>query len=106
MPYLLQLAQSYNDPESVNYRLAYLREQMEESILDLGDLAYADQVQLAMLGETIQVGGYIRTELIEAKSILAKHLNVDSLSAISANIGEITSGTITGARIRTDAGDD
>lgn len=83
MPYLLQLAQSYNDPESVNYRLAYLREQMEQDKLNLGDLAYADQVQLAMLGETIQVGGYLRTELLAAKSIKAEHLNVDDLAAIS-----------------------
>lgn len=38
MPTLLQLAQSYQNPESVNYRLAYLREQMEQQLLSLGDL--------------------------------------------------------------------
>lgn len=69
MPYLLQLAQSYNDPESVTYRLAYLREQMEQDKLNLGEMAYQDQVQLAMLGETIQIGGYIRTELLDAKML-------------------------------------
>lgn len=60
----------------------------------------------AMAHETIIVGGYLNTHLIKAKSILAEYLDVDSLSAISANIGEVTSGTITGALIRTSAGDD
>lgn len=110
MPILLQLAQSYSNPESVNYKLAYLREQMEEKVFGLGDLAYEDQVQLAMLGDTIIVGGYLRTELIAAKSILAEHLNVDSLSAISADLGAITAGsisgvTITGGTVRTNSGD-
>ena len=84
MPILLQLAQSYSNPDSVNYKLAYLREQMEQQLLNLGDLAYEDQVQLAMLGETIIVGGYLRTELLAAKSIQAKHLAVEDLAAISA----------------------
>ncbi len=83
MPTLLQLSQSYQNPESVNYRLAYLREQMEQQLLNLGDLAYEDQVQLAMLGETIIVGGYLRTELIAAKSIRAEKLDVEDLAAIS-----------------------
>lgn len=69
MPILLQLAQSYSNPDSVNYKLAYLREQVEQQLLNLGDLAYADQVQLAMLGETIMVGGYIKTELLDAKAL-------------------------------------
>ena len=69
MPILLQLAQSYSNPDSVNYKLAYLREQVEQQLLSLGDLAYADQVQLAMLGETIMVGGYLKTELIDAKAL-------------------------------------
>jgi len=43
MPILLQLAQSYSNPESINYKVAYLREQMEQGLLNLGDLAYADQ---------------------------------------------------------------
>lgn len=60
----------------------------------------------AMSHETIIVGGYLNTHLIKAKSIIAEHLDVDSLSAISANIGDVTSGTITGALIRTSAGDD
>jgi len=46
-------------------------------------LAYEDQVQLAMLGETIIVGGYLRTELIAAKSIRAEKLDVEDLAAIS-----------------------
>lgn len=81
MPILLQLAQSYSNPDSVNYKIAYLREQLNN---DLGKLAYEDQVQVAMLGETIIIGGYLNTELIKAKSIVADQLNVDDLAAITA----------------------
>ena len=84
MPILLQLAQSYSNPDSVNYKLAYLREQMEEKVFGLGELAYEDQVQVAMLGDTIIIGGYLNTELIKAKSIVADQLNVDDLAAITA----------------------
>ena len=83
MPILLQLAQSYSNPDSVNYKIAYLRERIGDK--DFGKLAFEDQVQLAMLGETISVGGFLRTELIRAKSISAEHLNVDDLAAISGN---------------------
>ncbi len=79
MPILLQLAQSYSNPESVNYKLAYLREQMEQQLLNLGDLAYADKVQLAMLGDTIQIGGYLRTELIAANSIVGDKIAANSI---------------------------
>jgi len=81
MPIWLQMARSYNNPESVNYKIAYLREQLNK---DLGKLAYEDQVQVAMLGDTIIIGGYLNTELIRAKSIVADHLNVDDLAAITA----------------------
>ncbi len=82
MPILLQLAQSYSNPDSVNYKIAYLREQIGDA--EFGKLAFEDQVQLAMLGDTISVGGYLRTELLAAKSIQAKHLAVEDLAAISA----------------------
>ena len=81
MPILLQLAQSYSNPDSVNYKIAYLRERIGDE--DFGKLAFEDQVQLAMLGETIIVGGYLRTELIAAKSIRAEKLDVEDLAAIS-----------------------
>ena len=107
MPIWLQMARSYNNPESVNYKIAYLREQMEQQLLNLGDLAYEDQVQLAMLGDTIIIGGYLNTELIAADSISTRHLaagavtaeklNVDDLSAITANLGTVTAGEIDGA---------
>jgi len=112
MPIWLQMARSYSNPDSVNYKLAYLREQMEQQLLNLGDLAYADQVQLAMLGETIIVGGYLRTELIAANSIVgdkiasnaittrhiqadaikADHMDVDKLSSIVADTGYLRVG--------------
>ena len=49
----------------------------------MGDLAYEDRVQVAMLGDTVILGGYLRTELIRAKSIKADQLDVDDLAAIS-----------------------
>jgi hypothetical protein len=75
MPSWLQMSRNYNNPESVNYKLAYLREQIGDA--EFGKLAYADQVELAMLGETVILGGFLRTELLAAKSIQAKHLAVD-----------------------------
>lgn len=65
-----------------------------------------DEFDEALAGETIILGGYLNTKLIKAKSIFAEHLDVDSLSAITANLGEVTSGTITGALIRTNAAND
>lgn len=65
-----------------------------------------DEFDEALAGETIILGGYLNTKLIKAKSIFAEHLDVDSLSAITANLGEVTSGTITGALIRTSAAND
>lgn len=65
-----------------------------------------DEFDEALAGETIILGGYLNTKLIKAKSIFAEHLDVDSLSAISANIGEVTSGTLTGATIMTSEGGD
>lgn len=72
----------------------------------IGEVAFVDKIEKAMLGETIIIGGFLNNDLIASKSILAKHLNVDSLSAITANLGEVTSGTITGALIRTNAAND
>ncbi len=93
MPILLQLAQSYSDPDSVTYKLAYLREQMEQGLLNLGDLAYADQVQLAMLGETIMVGGYLKTELIDAKAL---HIGDSETNVYVSKDGiAVQNGTIT-----------
>ena len=113
----LKATRNYTNPDSVNYRIAYLREQVSKN---MGYMSFADQIQVAMLGETIIVGGYLNTELLKAKSIFANHLaagavtaekiDVDTLSAISANIGDVTAGsltgvTITGSTIRTAASD-
>ena len=97
MPTLLQLAQSYQDSDSTGYKLAYLFERIGNR--DFGELAYEDQVQLAMLGETIIVGGFLRTELIAAKSIHAEHLNVDDLSAITGKFTSLMAGNPFGARL-------
>ena len=96
MPTLLQLSQSYQNPESVNYRLAYLREQTSKN---LGYSSFEEQVQLATLGKTVIVGGYLNTELIKAKSIVADQLNVDDLSAITGKFTFLMAGDPFGARL-------
>jgi hypothetical protein len=68
------------------------------------------EVDEALAGETIIAGGYLNTHLIKANSILGKHirageitadkLGVTALSAISADLGEITSGKISGTTVR------
>jgi hypothetical protein len=101
MTTLLQLAQSYTDPESHGYKLAWQKAYLDDLLgdKDFGDLAFQDQVQLAMLGETVIEGGYLRTELIKANSILAKHLNVDNLSAISGKFSKLMAGATSGAKL-------
>lgn len=101
MTTLLQIAQSYTDPESHGYKLAHQKAYLDDMFGDkpMGELAFQDQVQLAMLGETVIEGGYLRTELIKANSILAKHLNVDNLSAISGKFSKLMAGATGGARL-------
>lgn len=98
MPTLLQLAQSYTDPESHGYKLAWQKAYLDDLLGDkkLGELAFADQVQLAMLGTTVIQGGYLRTELIKAGSIFAEHLAVDDLSAISGYFTNLFAGNYPG----------
>lgn len=60
-----------------------------------------------MIASSIVLSGYIPTgdalDDIGIGGIGAEYISVTSLSAISANIGSVTSGTITGALIRTSA---
>ena len=74
-------------PKLIGQELVFLQNDFRELLGDLGDVAFMDKIEKAMLGETIIIGGYLNTQLIAAKSILAKHLDVDSLSAITANLG-------------------
>lgn len=56
---------------------------------EAGDLAYVDEVSLAMLDETIIEGGFIKTSLIEANSITADKINVESLESIRIRTGNL-----------------
>ncbi len=82
----LQMARSYNNPESVNYRIAYLRERMSK---DLGYLDHADQVEMALLGNTIIQGGYLNTNLIRANSIIADHIAAGAITADKMTVDDL-----------------
>lgn len=90
--------------KSPEYNPAKIHENLQELTGDLGrlgEVAFLDKIERATLGETVIIGGFLNTELIAAKSIFAQHLDVNTLSSISADIGDITSGSITGAKIKT-----
>lgn len=100
MPQWIEMTRSPEySPKLIGQELVFLQNDFRELLSDLGDVAFMDKIEKAMLGETIIIGGYLNTQLIAAKSIFAKHLDVDSLSAITANLGEVTSGTITSSTI-------
>src|SRR5690554_5900371 len=84
----------------------YSPAKLSQTLAEVEAVIGISELDEAMAHETIIVGGYLNTHLIKAKSIIAEHLDVDSLSAISANIGDVTSGTLTGATVRTSAGGD
>lgn len=76
-----------------------IQKEMLLRLSELGELAWEDKVELAKLGSTIIEGGFLRTELIQAKSIRAAHLNVDDLSAISGQFSRLMAGVPDGARL-------
>ena len=57
-----------------------------ESVIGIAEL---DE---AMAGETIIVGGYLNTHLIKAGEITADKLSVDKLSSVTSNTGNLTVG--------------
>jgi len=76
----------------------------DDTVVDTWDgqqITMGDLRQDAVKGDTIIAGGYLKTDLIEAGTITADKLYVNELSAISANIGNITAGTVTGILFRT-----
>lgn len=64
----------------------------------LGTLAYDDVVEIAKLGETVIVGGYLLTELLDAEAIKA-----DIVQTTDLNADRITSGTIDTERLDADS---
>lgn len=73
-------------------------ENVEATFLTLGDLAYLDAIT-----ETEITDNSISTPKLQAGAVEASKISVGSLSAINANLGTITSGTITGVLFRTSA---
>ena len=65
----------------------------------LGYINYADMVAAATAGQTIINGGYIRTSLIQANSIVANQINTVGLVAENISSNTIDGKTITGGLI-------
>jgi hypothetical protein len=63
----------------------------------------ADDIQTDAITSTKIKAGAITTDKIYAGAITADKMSVTSLDAISANLGEVTSGIITAATVRTSA---
>jgi len=84
----------------------YSPAKLSQTLAEVEAVIGISELDEAMAHETIIVGGYLNTHLIKAKSIIAEHMDVDSLSAISADIGNVTSGTLTGAIVRTSSSGD
>ena len=80
---------------SPEYSPALISRTLEKISASLGSMEYSEE--RAFYGETIIVGGFLNTNLIMANSIVANKLKVDSLSAITGNIGTVTAGLITSA---------
>lgn len=70
---------------------------------DLGDLAYTDKVSDAMLDETVIVGGYLKTSLIDVDNLYVRHLEGatgDFTGEVSATSGQIGNWIIDGGALR------
>ena len=96
----------YFDP--VNHQYVFVGEVTvtAEDVVGLGDLATKDtvgssEIDTNAITETKISGNAVTTPKIATNAVTANEISVSSLSAISANIGSVTSGTITGALIRT-----
>lgn len=55
-------------------------------------------------GDTVIDGNVITNEMLQAKSVTADKMKVDTLSAITANVGDLHGGTITGTTFKNDNG--
>lgn len=53
-------------------------------------------------GDTVIDGNVITNEMLQAKSVTADKIKVDTLSAITANVGDLHGGTITGTTFKND----
>lgn len=66
------------------------------NLSDAGDLATLSSVSSTYIDD-----GAVITPKLAAGAVVASKISVDELSAISADIGEVTAGTVTGVRFRT-----
>ncbi|MBR6433167.1 MAG: hypothetical protein IKS70_02020, partial [Bacteroides sp.] len=70
----------------------------------LGAMAYQNMVSLAKLDNTIVQGGYIKTSLIEARSITADKLDVGSVQAAIVTADAVNALNITAKKIQSAQG--
>lgn len=62
---------------------------IQETTGRLGDVAFLNKVEMAALGETLIIGGYLKTELIKVKEIAAQIVTTDAIKAAIAEIGQL-----------------
>ncbi len=80
------------DPQTV---LLETRNYIMENLAGLGNLAWEDAVEKALLGATIIQGGYLVTGMIDAARIDTGTLHADRISARSISTDKITIGGVT-----------
>ncbi len=86
----------YN-PYQLTHDLGALESDFGRTLSLISDEETLDMIERAIGGKTLIKGGYINTQLVAARSILANMIKVDDLSAISANIGTVIAGLLKSA---------
>lgn len=75
--------------EAMNDELAGLWDDFDELNGSLGDLAFRDKVEKALLGDTIISGGYIDTSLINVETLVGQTSLVEKLISSEAFISKL-----------------
>ena len=95
MPQWIEMTRSPEySPKLIGQELVFLQNDFQGLLSDLGDAAFMDKIEKAMLGETIIIGGYIRTELIAANSIVGNKIASNAITTQHIQAGTITSDKI------------
>ena len=109
MPQWIEVTRSPEySPKLIGQELAFLQNDFRGLLSDLGDAAFMDKIEKAMLGETIIIGGYLNTQLIASNAIVTRHIQAgaitaDKIAANSITTDKIDSNSITADKIASNA---